>query len=66
MIKLGLISSQMEAWVLHMFFNFYPLKYYKIVNNSTTTEAIRKIGPDMESLAFYNLFRCIFKFYFVN
>jgi hypothetical protein len=40
------------AWILNMFYNFYMVKYYKIANNSTSTEARLKIRTDLDFLEF--------------
>jgi hypothetical protein len=42
----------MAAWVPDMFCNFYFVKNYKLVNNSTTTKAGEKMSTDLEFVEF--------------
>jgi hypothetical protein len=44
------------VWFPDKFCNFYLVKNHKILKNSITTKARRKINTDLESLEFYKNF----------
>ncbi len=50
----------MAAWVSDTFCNFNLVKYRKIANNSTTTEALEKVSTDLVSLEFFDV--CLIEF----